>query len=115
MYRETKYHNEKTVLYGETFDSKHEAARWLTLRDLQRKGKIFNLKRQVRFELIPRQKAEGKTEQSVTYVADFTYEKPDGTFVVEDAKGMKRGTAYAVFVIKRKLMLWVHHIVVKEV
>lgn len=111
-----KYYNEKVTLFGETFDSKHEAEEYLALRDLQRKGKIRNLRRQVRYELIPKQYVDGKlAEKSVVYVADFVYELPTGKIVVEDAKGYKRGTAYAVFVIKRKLMLQVHGIQVKEV
>ena len=69
-------------------------------------------------------------EKGVTYIADFVYEVPyrkysdnDGELiftdgwktVVEDTKGYKRGAAYDLFVIKRKLMLYVHSISVKEV
>lgn len=69
-------------------------------------------------------------EKGVTYIADFVYEVPyrkysdnDGELiftdgwktVVEDTKGYKRGAAYDLFVIKRKLMLYVHGISVKEV
>ena len=39
----------------------------------------------------------------------------DGKKVVEDVKGYKQSTAYAVFAIKRKLMLSVHGIKIREV
>lgn len=35
--------------------------------------------------------------------------------IVEDVKGYKDGGAYRIFSIKRKLMLYIHHIRVKEV
>ena len=69
-------------------------------------------------------------EKECSYIADFVYEVPyrqysdaDGELifadswktVVEDTKGYKRGAAYDLFVIKRKLMLLVHGIRVKEV
>jgi hypothetical protein len=42
-------------------------------------------------------------------VADFTYME-DGKLVVEDCKGFKTD----VYKIKKKLMLWVHGIRIKE-
>jgi hypothetical protein len=51
-----KYYNIKTrTTDGEMFDSTLEAKRWEQLLILQRAGKITDLKRQVRFELIPNQ------------------------------------------------------------
>lgn len=65
--------------------------------------------------LIPAQRDEtGKLiEREVSYVADFQYIQ-DGKKVVEDVKGYKRGAAYQLFTIKRKLML-LQGIRVKEV
>ena len=49
-----KYHNKKTYTSdGTLHDSRHEAERWSELLLLQRAGKIRDLERQVRFELIP--------------------------------------------------------------
>lgn len=90
---------------GYVFDSKKEFIRWCELRILERAGKISDLKRQVKFELIPKQEGE----RACTYVADFVYCQ-DGKTVVEDCKGF-RTEAYK---IKRKLMLSVHGIKVKE-
>ena len=106
-----KYHNKKVTINGETFDSKKEAARWQELLLLQRAGKISHLNRQVTYELIPSQFIDGKcAERSVKYVADFVY-KEKGNLVVEDTKGMKTPE----YIIKRKLMLSVYGIRIKEV
>ena len=95
-----KYGAKKVVVDGEVFDSRKEYYRWCDLRLLERAGKISDLKRQVKYELIPKQDGE----RACTYVADFEYIQ-DGKKVVEDVKGYKRGAAYQLFSIKRKLML----------
>ena len=98
-----------------TFDSKKEATIYTELRLRQKAGEIKDLRIQVPYELIPKQKlTSGKIERSVKYVADFVYEE-DGETKVVDVKGYRGGAAYAVFVIKRKLMKWVHNIEVIEV
>ena len=91
---------------GYVFDSKAEFIRWCELRILERAGKISDLKRQVKYELIPKQDGE----RACTYVADFVYIDADGNTVVEDTKGV-RTDAYR---IKKKLMLWIHGIRIKE-
>ena len=91
---------------GYVFDSKKEYNRWRELRILERAGKIIGLKRQVKYELIPKQDGE----RACNYVADFVYIDADGNTVVEDTKGV-RTDAYR---IKKKLMLWVHGIKIKE-
>lgn len=101
-----KYHNKKVRAGDEVFDSRHEYNRWCELRLLERAGQITDLKRQVRFELVPKQEGE----RPVYYVADFVYIR-DGQKVVEDAKGFKTPD----YIIKRKLMLYVHQIRVNEV
>ena len=91
---------------GEVFDSKKEYYRWCELKLMERAGKISDLQRQVKYELIPKQNGE----RACTYVADFVYIDSDGNTVVEDTKGV-RTDAYR---IKRKLMLFVHGIKIKE-
>ena len=115
---------------GVKFDSLKEATRYRELSLLERAGTITELELQKRFELIPAQYEtyprygkNGKRlkdgqrciEKAVFYVADFDYLDADGNHVVEDVKGYKGSTAYAVFAIKRKLMLHVHGIKIKEV
>lgn len=107
----TKYHSKKVTLAGKTFDSKKEAVRYCELLLLERAGAIQNLQMQVRFELIPSQRIDKKVvERPCHYVADFVYEE-NGKKVVEDTKGFKTKD----YVIKRKLMLWVHGIRIREV
>ena len=111
-----KYGAKKVVIDGEVFDSKKEYYRWCDLRLLERAGKISNLKRQVKYTLIPAQRDEsGKLiEREVSYYADFVYKNANGSVIVEDTKGYKRGAAYQLFSIKRKLMLYLNCIKVKE-
>ena len=113
------------MLYnGMVFDSKKERDRYIELSLLEKAGKIQKLKRQVEYILIPAQfgmivdekgrRKRACLERACNYVADFTYYEDD-KLVVEDVKGMKKGGAYSVFVIKRKLMLQNYGIRVKEI
>lgn len=124
----SKYHNKKyTAPNGEVFDSMKEYKRYCNLLLLETAGKIRDLKRQVKFVLIPSIRAytsevytKGKhkgelkpgkvLERECAYYADFTYYEDD-MYVVEDAKGVRT----EVYNIKKKLMLKVHGIRIKEV
>lgn len=87
------------------FDSGREAERYFELRILERAGKISDLRRQVPYLLIPAQKGERKCE----YIADFVY-RENGEEIVEDCKGYRT----EVYRLKRKLMLYVHGIKIRE-
>ena len=102
-----KYNNTKIRVDGRLFDSKAEAARWQELQLLERTGEITELERQVEYELIPKQKGE----RAVKYIADFRYVDHEGKTVVEDTKGVRT----PVYILKRKLLLWVHGIRIREV
>lgn len=107
-----KYHSQKIEVDGEKFDSEKEANRYQELLILEKIGEVSHIDRQVKFELIPSQKIDGKiVEKAVAYIADFTYIDKDGKYVVEDTKGFKTKD----YIIKRKLMLYVHGIRIKEV
>nr|DAH93039.1 MAG TPA: Endonuclease [Caudoviricetes sp.] len=113
------------------FDSQKEFRRWCELKLLQRTGEIRELKRQVDFVLVPEQREPSQTqkngrekpgkllERQVVYRADFVYlerqKSPEAAeawqTVVEDAKGVKTKE----YIIKRKLMLYVHGIKIREV
>lgn len=127
-----KYYNVKTKTSdGNVFDSGKEARRWEQLLLLQKAGKIVELQRQVAYELIPAQyetyerySKKGErlkdgcrlVERKCEYVADFVYHDAEtGELIVEDVKGCKNSVAYDLFVVKRKLMLAVHSIKVKEI
>lgn len=123
-----KYLNTPTTIGGKKFDSLHERNRWNELNLLQRAGKISGLQRQVKFVLIPTQyekyerysEKTGKRlkdglrlmEKECSYIADFVYME-NGQQVVEDTKS--KATKTKDYIIKRKLLLWVHNIRVKEV
>ena len=129
MMMSNKFNAKKVVTAEGVFDSYKEYDRYLQLRLLERCGKIFKLERQVVFTLIPAQyesyERYGKTgkrlkdgkrcvEKGCKYKADFLYYDDHGNRVIEDTKGYKKGAAYDLFCIKRKLMLWVHGIRIKE-
>lgn len=105
-----KYNNIKCGNY----DSKKEYRRAKELELLQEKGIISGLEEQVRYQLVPSQKGEdGKViERAVCYVADFRYLRiHDNKLIVEDTKGVRTKD----YIIKRKLMLHMHGIRIKEV
>ena len=107
----SKFGNKKVVVNGIQFDSKREARRYLDLRAMEIAGQIQNLRLQVKYLLIPSQRIDGKAvEREVTYVADFVYEQ-NGETVVEDSKGHRTKD----YIIKRKLMLSVWGIQIREV
>ena len=106
------------------FDSKKEARRHTQLQMLQAAGAILNLQRQVKFVLIPAQREpdtigpkggriKGKLlERECSYIADFVYtDAKTGEQVVEDTKGVRTKD----YVIKRKLMLYVHRTKIHEI
>lgn len=108
----TKYHSNKITVDGINFDSRKEANRYQELLILEKMKEIKDLQRQVQYELLPSQKVNGKVvERSVTYVADFAYIDKDGKEVVEDTKGFKTKD----YIIKRKLMLYIHGIQIREI
>lgn len=106
-----KYKSKKTEVDGIVFDSKKEAKRYQELKKLLESGDIQNLELQKKFVLIPAQRINGKcVERECAYKADFTYKVGDMT-VVEDTKGFKTKD----YIIKRKLMLKVYGIQIREV
>ena len=121
--KKSKYGAKKTVVEGQNFDSKKEAKRFEQLRILEKAGVISDLQTQVKFILIPTQRepdkvgARGGTikgkviERECSYIADFAYKNGSGETVVEDAKGFRTKE----YIIKRKLMLYVHGIRIVEI
>ena len=95
---------------GHASQKEHERANQLKL--MQRAGLICNLREQVKFVLIPTQHdPQGNLlEKECSYYADFVYDK-DGVTVVEDTKGFRTPE----YRLKRKLMLYVHGILIKEI
>lgn len=107
-----KYGAKKITHMGEKFDSIKECERWCELRLMERGKVIADLKRQVKFELLPAQKYMGETvERPVSYIADFVYtDMKTGKTIVEDTKGFKTPE----YRIKKKMMLYFHGVQIRE-
>ena len=117
----SKYHNRKVKTSdGIVHDSRKEADRWQYLKLLESAGKIMELKRQMEFLLIPAQyeqimvgkkKKKKVVERACVYRADFVYHNEKGELIVEDVKGLRTRD----YIIKRKMMLYVYGIKIKEI
>ena len=111
-----KYFARTCYVDGIKFPSKHEAEWYLLLKNRQKKGEIYNLKLQQRYEIVPAQKHGKETVRAAYYIADFSYTDANtGKLVVEDAKGYRDSVAYQLFRLKKKLMLYRYGIWVHEV
>lgn len=107
----SKYHAKKTVVDGITFDSKREADRYLVLKGMEEDGAIEDLRRQVRYELVPAFDVDGKHYRPVFYVSDFTYtDKETGKEIVEDVKGMRTD----MYRLKSKLFAYRYGMNIRE-
>ena len=102
--KKSKYGNKEAEVSGHKFDSRKEARFFL---QLQQDPTVKSIRTQVKYELIPKQEGE----RACVYVADFVVEYQDGEVVVYDVKGMRT----ALYIVKRKLMLWVHGMRIREV
>lgn len=118
--RPGKYGNTRTA---DGYDSLRERERAQELKLMERQGLIKDLRRQVVYELIPAQYGDfgrdfkGRLvrqliERACIYRADFVYtDVASGREIVEDVKGFRTKE----YVIKRKLMLFIHGIRIKEI
>lgn len=107
--RQSKYRNQKCESGGIKFDSKREMHRWHDLVQMQARGEISDLERQVPYVLAEPVVIGGRKRPALRYVADFVYEQ-GGETVVEDVKGrITEG-----YRIKRHLMA-ARGITIKEV
>lgn len=105
----SKYRARKTTVDGITFDSKREADRYLVLKGMEADGSIKDLRRQVRYELVPAFNADGRHYRPVYYVADFVYVE-NGKEVVEDVKGVRTD----VYRLKSKLFARRYGVAIRE-
>lgn len=98
-----------------TWDSRAEFCRYMELMDMQRKGVISDLHRQVKYEIIPAIKVakiialktktklvERVDEKPAHYTCDFQYLQ-DGVLVIEDAKS-EATRKEKDYILRRKLM-----------
>jgi hypothetical protein len=111
-----KYFSKKIRNEHGEFDSKAEFERYLHLKHLEDIGVISYLKRQVKFEIIPKlvrkdkvhlktkvKEVERVEEMAAHYTADFCYLDHDGKYIIEELKGGYTKNL-ADYVLRRKLI-----------
>ena len=112
-----KYGAKKTTYKGMVFASFVERDRYVYLEHQQKMGEISGLRRQVRFEIIPRltkmvpkqlktkiRYDEVVVESAAHYTSDFCYKEGDH-YVMEDTKSIYGRTASRDFPLRKKLMV----------
>jgi len=106
-----KFNAKKVQFHDYVFDSKKEYFHYLKLLERVKKGDIHDLEVHPTYEL----KVEGQLV--CKYIADFRYSNYKHNLDVEvvDIKGYKKGSAYAVFKLKAKLMKAIYNIDVVEI
>ena len=119
-----KYFSKKVKNEHGNFDSKDEFDRYLYLKHMEDTGVISYLKRQVRFEIIPKlirkEKVQLKTkvkevdrveEIAAHYTADFCYIDNKGKYIIEELKSDYTKNL-ADYILRRKLikrMIFLHN------
>lgn len=120
----SKYGNQPIVVDGIRFDSQKEWTRYEELLRLRKAGEIDRIGVHKKYELQPTVKLNGKTYRSISYYADFVYydltddkrhsPDPNSRWVVEDVKSPAT-RKNALYIIKKKMMAYVHGIEIKEI
>jgi hypothetical protein len=109
--KKSKYGNKHITIDNIKFSSIKEAKRYEELKNYQEQGKIRGLELQVKYNLQPSFKINGKTIRAIDYIADFTYtDNTTEELVVEDVKGYKTD----IYKLKRKLFAYKYHKEIKE-
>lgn len=119
-----KYFSKKVKNEHGNFDSKDEFDRYLYLKHMEDTGVISYLKRQVRFEIIPKlirkEKIQLKTkvkevdrveEIAAHYTADFCYVDNEGKYIIEELKSDYTKNL-PDYILRRKLikrMIFLHN------
>jgi hypothetical protein len=95
----TKYKAQPTVIDGIRFASKKEGRRYTELKLMERGNLITDLKLQQPIKCMV------NGDLVCKYISDFSYYDRDKNEIIwEDAKGYKKGQAYAMFTLKKKLV-----------
>lgn len=107
-----KYHNQKIMFDGHTFDSIKEKNYYIKLKALEKAGLIRTLELQKEYVLQDSFKLNGTTRRKITYKADFSYiSVKDNKIHVVDVKGFKT----EVYKIKKKLFEFKYKIELEEI
>ena len=109
--KQNKYHNKKAEYKGIKFDSMKEMSWYIKYELMEKSGLIKDLQRQVKFELQPSFKLNGKTIRAINYYADIAYKDKDDKLHVIDIKGMRT----EVYKLKKKMMAYKYNIEIEEI
>lgn len=108
-----KFHAQKIEIGGEVFDSKKEYRYFSELEMLKKakdeKSRVVSIERQVRYDIIVNEKKIG------FYKLDFKVKYADGHYRFIDIKGLKKGSAYQIFRLKKKLVEAIYGIKIEEI
>lgn len=108
-----KFNAQKTIVDGIKFDSKKEANYYSQLL-LQKKAKN-KAERVIRIECHPRFDIVINGIKIGFYKADFRVTYAYSRIVIIDVKGLKKGSAYQLFKLKKKLVEAIYNIEIIEV
>ena len=87
----SKFGNIKTTIDGILFDSKLESRFYEYAKQLKEMGKIKDFEMQVKYEIFPSFKKNGKSWRKIEYVADFVIHHFDET--IDSALQLERYVA----------------------
>ncbi len=111
----SKFNNVKTRGYDSKKEADYAAYLSMMMKCDDESKRITLIEKQVGYVLIPVQRVDGKLVERMTqYFADFRVTYADGRVEVIDVKS-EHTKKLPEYVIKRKLMLFVHGIKIKEV
>lgn len=105
----SKLRNIKTEYNGRKYDSKKEAKRAYELDTLLSLKLIKSYEPQFIIRI------EHNGVKICKYICDFRIVNLDGSVTYEDVKGYKKGNAYSMFRLKKKLVLAFHNINIIEI
>lgn len=108
--KKSKYKNKKVKYDNEEFDSIKEKNRYIELKSMQENGLIRDLRRQVKFEILPKFKIKGETIRPIYYICDFMYDNYV-EYIVEDVKGIRTKD----YLLKKKMFEYKYQIKINEV
>ena len=109
-----KYHNKKCIYKYMTLDSKKERDYYVILEMMLKNKQITDLKTQVKFELQPSFKFNGKTIRSISYIADFTYIDKKNKLHIIDVKS-EATKKDKVYIFKKKIFQYKYNLEIEEV
>lgn len=112
--KRSKYNAKPTTVDGVRFASQKEALHYITLKQMERSGKITGLELQPKFDLRAWMGGLEFKESAIVgrYIADFRYFVPEaGQWIVEDCKGFRTD----VYKLKKKIVEANYGITIREV